>query len=92
MLSACSDDGAIILKHIKSLLEPLSADRVKEYAGEEAGVELHDIGNTLAETWSALSVAKEYLGDSFITDSIMAEMDYDIDRHVKKYRVTNTLR
>ena len=24
--------------------------------------------------------------------SIMTEMDYDIDRHVKKYRATNTLR
>ena len=49
MLSTCSDDGTIILKFIKSLLEPLSADLVKEYAGEEAGVGLYGIGNTLAE-------------------------------------------
>jgi hypothetical protein len=69
LLSACSDDGAIILKLIKSLLKPLSADLVKEYAGEEAGVGLHDIGNTLTEAWSALSVAKGYLVDSFITDT-----------------------
>ena len=41
MLTACNDDGAIILKLIKSLLEPLSPDLVKAYAGEEAGVGLH---------------------------------------------------
>ena len=58
MLTACNDDGAITLKLIKSLLEPLSPDLVKAYAGEEAGVGLHDIGNALVKAWSALSVAK----------------------------------
>ena len=42
---------------------------MKEYAGEEAGVGLHDIGNTLTKVWSALSVAKGYVEDSFITDT-----------------------
>ena len=69
MLTACNDDGAIILKLIKSLLEPLSPDLVKAYAGEEAGVGLHDIGNALAEAWSALSVAKACLKESFVTDA-----------------------
>jgi hypothetical protein len=46
LMSACNDDGTIILKLIKNLLEPLSADLVKSYAGEEAGVGLHDIDNT----------------------------------------------
>jgi hypothetical protein len=48
LLVACNDDGAIILKLIKSLLEPLSTDIVEAYAGEEAGVGLHDIRNTIA--------------------------------------------
>jgi hypothetical protein len=61
LLNAYNDDGAIILKLIKSLLEPLSTDIVKAYAGEEAGVALHDIGNPPAEVWSAFSVAKPYL-------------------------------
>ena len=69
MLTACNDDGAIILKLIKSLLEPLSPDLVKAYAGEEAGVGLHDIGTALAEAWSALSVAKACLEESFVTDA-----------------------
>ena len=46
---------------MKSLLEPLSPDLVKAYAGEEAGVGLHDIGNALAEAWSVLSVVKACL-------------------------------
>ena len=69
MLTGCNDDGAIILKLIKSLLESLSPDLVKAYAGEEAGVGLHDIGNTLVETWSTLSVVKDYLEESFVTDA-----------------------
>ena len=52
-LIVCNDNGAIILRLIKILLEPLSTDIVKAYAGEEAGVGLHDIGNTIAEAWSA---------------------------------------
>jgi len=56
MLIACNDDGTIILKLIKSLLEPLSTDIVKAYTGGEAAVGLHDIGNPLTEAWSALSV------------------------------------
>ena len=61
LLSACNDDGAIILKLIKKLLEPLSADLVKAYAGEEAGVGLHDIDNKLAEAWSVLSIFERML-------------------------------
>jgi hypothetical protein len=69
LLEACNDDGAIILKLIKSLLEPLSTDIVQELAGEEAGVGLHDIGNAIVETWTALSVAKGCLEESFVTDA-----------------------
>jgi hypothetical protein len=69
LLVACNDDGAIILKLIKSLLEPLSMDIKKAFAGEEAGVGLHDIGNTKAEAWTALSVAKGYLEESHVTDA-----------------------
>jgi hypothetical protein len=58
LLNAYNDDGAIILKLIKSLLEPLSTDIVKAYAGEEAGVALNDIGNPPAEVWSAFSVTR----------------------------------
>ena len=68
-LIVCNDNGAIILRLIKILLEPLSTDIVKAYAGEEAGVGLHDIGNTIAETWSTLSVAKGYLEESYVADS-----------------------
>ena len=112
MLTACNDDGAIILKLIKSLLEPLSPDLMKAYAGEEAGVGLHDIGNALAEAWSALPVAKACLEESFVTDEdesltkivngteepwkhhgclrlIMMDMEYNIERHVKKYGPIN---
>ena len=49
MLMAFNDDGAITLKLIKSLLEPLSVDLVKAYTGEAAGVGLHDIGNALGD-------------------------------------------
>ena len=42
---------------------------MKAYAGEEAGVGLHDIGNAMAEAWTALSVAKACLEDSFVTDA-----------------------
>ena len=69
MLTTCNDDGAIILKLINSLLEPLPPDLVKAYAGEEAGVGLHDIGNALAEAWSALSGAKACLEESVVTDA-----------------------
>ena len=68
LLVTCNDDGAIILKLIKSLLEPLSTDIVKAYAGEEAGVGLHDIGNTIAEVWTTLSVTKGCLEESYVTD------------------------
>ena len=61
LMSACNDDGTIILKLIKNLLEPLSADLVKSYAGEEAGVGLHDIDNKLAEAWSVLSIFERML-------------------------------
>ena len=57
------------LVSVKSLLETLSPDLVKAYAGEEVGVGLQDIGNTLAESWSELSVAKTYLEESFVTDA-----------------------
>jgi hypothetical protein len=69
LLVACNDDGAIILKFIKSLLEPLSTDIKKAYTGEEAGVGLHDIGNTIAEAWTALSVTKGCLEESHVTDA-----------------------
>jgi hypothetical protein len=69
LLEACNDDGAIVLKFIKDLLEPLSPDLVKVYAGEEAGVGLHDIGKAMTEAWTALSVAKACLEDSFVTDA-----------------------
>ncbi len=69
LLVACNDDGAIILKLIKSLLEPLSTDIKKAYTGEEAEVGLHDIGNTIAEAWTALSVAKGCLEESHVTDA-----------------------
>ena len=58
LLEVCNDDGVIVLKLIKGLLEPLSPDLVKAYAGEEAGVGLHDIGNAMAESWTTLSVVK----------------------------------
>ena len=58
LLEACNDDGAIVLTLIKGLLEPLSPDLVKAYAGEEAGVGLHDIGNDMTESWTTLSVVK----------------------------------
>ena len=58
LLEACNDDGAIVLKLIKGLLEPLSPDLVKAYASEEAGVGLHDIGKAMAEAWTALSVER----------------------------------
>jgi hypothetical protein len=67
--STCNDDGTIILKLIKSLLDPLSTDIVKAFTGEEAGVGLHDIGSTIVETWTVLSVAKGCLEESFVTDS-----------------------
>ena len=69
LLEGCNDDGEIVLKLIKGLLEPLSPDLVKAYAGEEAGVGLHDIGNAMAEAWTALSIAKACLEDSFVTDA-----------------------
>ena len=47
----------------------MSADLVKAYAGEEADVGMHDIGNALAEAWSSLSVAKVCLKESFVTDT-----------------------
>ncbi len=65
LLTACNDDGAIIPKLIESLSEPLLTNIVKAYAGEEAGVGLHDIGNTIAEAWSELSVAKGCLEESY---------------------------
>jgi hypothetical protein len=50
-------------------LEPFSKDIVKTYTGEEVGVGLHDIGNTIVETWSAISVTKGYLEESYTTDT-----------------------
>ncbi len=69
LLVACNDDGAIILNLIKSLLEPLSTDIKKAYTGEEAGVGLHDIGITIDEVWTVLSVTKGSLEESHVTDS-----------------------
>jgi hypothetical protein len=51
-------------------LEPLSTFIVKTYVGKEAGVGLYNIGNTIAEEWSVLFVAKE--------------IEYNLERHVKK--------
>ena len=42
---------------------------MKAYAGEEAGVGLHDIGNTIAEALSALSVVKGCLEESYVSDA-----------------------
>ena len=69
LLIVCNDDGSIILKLIKSLLEPLSTDIVKAHVGEETGVGRHDIGNTIAEVWSTLSVAKGCLEESYVAGS-----------------------
>jgi hypothetical protein len=65
---ACNDDGPIILKLIKSLSEPVSTDIKKAYAGE-GGVGLYDIGNTIAEEWTTLSVTKGCLEESYVTDA-----------------------
>jgi len=42
---------------------------VKTYVGKETGVGLYDIGNIIAEEWSALFVAKECLEESYVTDA-----------------------
>ena len=69
VLAGCNDDGVIIQKLIKLFLEPLSTDISQSYAGEEAGVGLKDIGNTIVEAWSALAVAKGCLEESDVTDA-----------------------
>ena len=42
---------------------------MKTYVGKETGVGLYDIGNIIAEEWSALFVAKECLEESYVTDA-----------------------
>jgi hypothetical protein len=50
-------------------LEPLSTDIKKTYVGEEVGVGLYDIGKTIGETWTTLSVTKGCLEESHVTDT-----------------------
>jgi hypothetical protein len=78
---ACNDDWAIILKLIKSLLEPLSTDIVQVLAGQEAGVGLHDIGSAIVEAWAGLSVTKGCSEESFVTDA--GEMIESVYYHTK---------
>ncbi len=61
---------------------------MKAYAGEEAGVGLHDIRNALAEAWSALSVAKACLEKSFVTDAdeSLTKIDAVVGRNAESRR------
>ena len=90
VITGCNDDGAIIQKLIKLFLEPLSTDIRQAYAGEESGVGLKDIGNTVVEAWSALVIAKGCLEDPDITDAgeSMFQIVNSGEERWKKHSVT----
>lgn len=73
----CNDDGAIILKLIKSLLDGATINGSGDaYGGEEAEI------LSTEETSSGRSTTDACLAP------IMPEIEYDLERHVKKYGPT----